>query len=191
MKQRDSISQLVHSRESDFLKFINSRISKNLKTQITAEEILSETVRYALEHPDMIENREEEDLFLFLLWKAKLLVCDKVRRLEAVGESKQPARIEFSLQEAERSTMPSPTLQLHREDKKTALLRYLDMLPNVDQRTVLRLVRLDGHSIEDVSKMMGRSPDAIKKLMRRAFENLVWKARSSGARKFATTGETT
>lgn len=182
------ISKLVSEREDDFRNFINSRIAKPLRAKILAEEILSETVRYALEHPALVKDRSDEKLFFFLLWKAKLLVCDRVRNIKAASNLEQTVSLKVA--EKTKDDFQSPTMRLHREDKRVALENYIALLPNRDQRTVLQLMRVDNFNLDQVSETMGRSPEAVKKLVRRAMENLISAARRAGSDKFLTTGET-
>lgn len=192
METKNRLQELLSAKQKNILKYINSIIGSNLRKELAAEEVLAETVRYVLEHPEQLKGRSLNDLFLFFLWKAKMVVIDKARNLKS--SSMILPDDEHSLSEMmaqNRNVAPSPSLLLHREEKKLSLRRCLDLLSNVDQKTAIRLVRIEGQSVEEAGKTMKRSPDAVRKLVERGFVNLVWKIRSSGAMRFATTGETT
>lgn len=188
---RARIEGLLEAKQTAFCKFINSKIDKDLRQYILVEDILSETIEYAIQNEKLLAHRDEHQLLIFLFWKAKMLVCDKVRRLQTTRKRQQAILNHRSAsQSIDRLIAPSPSFLLHRESKRTELLHYLSMIPSPDQRQALELVQFEGNSVREAAEKMGKSVESVKKLVSRGFANLVIKAQSSGARKYATTGIT-
>lgn len=188
---KNRIEDVLRQKEKSLYKFINSKINKDLRQLILAEEVLSECIEYALNNQELLEKRTEDDVFVFLLWKAKCIVCDKVRRLQTARKNEQALVSRAIASEiTDRAVAPSPTLLIHRETKRAALHRCLSMISSEDQRTALELVQFKGHTVREAANIMGKSVDSVKKLLRRGFLNLAVEARRLGARQFATTGVT-
>lgn len=66
---------------------------------------------------------------------------------------------------------PSPSGQAMAHEQAEALRRALARLPD-DYRRVITLRYDDGQSFEEIGRLMGRSPDAARKLWARAMERL-------------------
>lgn len=190
MDTKSQIESLLIAKNDEILKYINSIIGDKLRTQVNAEEILAETVRYAMENPGCLENRTQEKAMYFFLWKAKKLVLNQARSFKT-RTTHQQAKSEENQNEVALDVEPSPTFLLHRADKRLALRECLNLLSNEAQRNALKLVKIDGLSAEDAAKAMGKTPEAVRNLVKRGFASLVQKVYAAGGRKYATTGETT
>lgn len=191
MGQKDELSALLLERKSSLMRYINSLIGNILRRSLDAEEVLSEALRYLLEHPEHLENRNARELYLFLLWKSKMIVRDRAKQLRRSNQRTEKLVNTIDLcGEGGSQTVPSPTLQIHREDKRVSLKRCIDMIPSADQRKALSLVRLQGYSFIEVGLLMNKTPDAVKQLVRRGFESLVQILRRHGGWKYETTGVT-
>lgn len=178
------LDSLMNRRGTDLLRFINSRIFKRLRNHISPEDILAEAVSYVIERPDLAESRQsEDDLFGFLAWKAKMLICDKARRISRTEE------IEASLV-PDLQIAPSPTLVLHREDKREALLQCIERISNTEQKKIIELVIIQGMTVGEAAQQMQRSPAATRTLLWRAMGLLSQKANRGDVKKYDTSGVT-
>lgn len=193
MQERARLEELLSKSGHRLLRYIKSLINNNLRNQVSAEDILNEVVRYALERPEHWRKRSNEDLFIFFLWKSKLLVIDKARHLKVAAKANAGHGISTIEKGgvSGRIVEPSPTFLIHRRAKRSAMESYLERLPNGDHREALRLVRIEGLSLSQAARVMGRSAEAIRKLVKRGLLNLARTARAAGAAKFETSGETT
>ena len=69
------------------------------------------------------------------------------------------------------SGSPSPSLQAARAEGIQILLIQLSSLPE-DYRKAIRLHHLEGRSLEEVARSMGRAPDAVRGILYRARKKL-------------------
>lgn len=188
MQVKSRLEKLLSEKESNILRYLNSLIRNNLRNRVSAQEVLDDAVCYLMEHPEQTECRSDKDLFLFLLWKSKKLVIDRARQIKTQDDS--CFSIARTLDE-QRWIAPSPSLVLHRLAKQISLRDCLNSLPSEEQKTALRLMRIEGLTSQQAAKRMGKTPEAVRKLVERGFASLVERIKGSGAKKFATTGETT
>lgn len=192
MDCKNRIESLLLDERSKCLNSINSLLGNHLRNIMEAEEVLDEALVYALQRTELWQSRSRKELMGFLLWKSKCIIIDKARAMKV--EAKAIAEKESALAENERGkngTEFSPTFVLHRQAKRTAMERYINMLRNEDQKSALRMVRIEGRSLADAARVMGKSPGAVEKLVERGFESLMRTIRGAGGWKFNTTGETT
>ena len=187
------IEGLVSERQEKITSRIKSYIRKDLHREIPPEEILSETICYLLRHPSVGEQLSREELYRLLLWKARHLVCDRIHKLRNTDWALRSGALDLPEASfgAERATQASPTVILHREDKRKAIRHTIDLLPNGEQKTALRLVKIENRTNEEAAKIMGKSPEAVRKLAERGFQQLATVLRSFGKSKFESSGETT
>lgn len=178
---KSQIETLLHSRKEDLYRRIKYYLGKNLGKAATQEEILAETVCYFLEHPNGLETKEQSELYNIFLWKARRVVWDRVRKIDRFEEALQEMGEEISDPSAEsRMTHPSPSLLLHRESKRQDLRRAIGLIPSEDQRRALWLMRIENRSLAEAAQTMGKSTQAVKKLIERGFRNLVFQLKSGG-----------
>lgn len=189
MQTKTRLEEFLGRKGEDLLRFINSKIDNNLRKTATAQDVFNDLIRYAMEHPAEVEKRSDQDLFICFLWKAKLLVYDKVKEMKKHDPENVAQRLKIS-PKAEKLG-PSPTYVLHRQDKQQALRYYLSMITSPEQKRAMELVRLEGLTLAEAGARMGKTVTAVEKLLERGFANLVNKVRRSGGWKYATTGETT
>jgi RNA polymerase sigma factor (sigma-70 family) len=64
---------------------------------------------------------------------------------------------------------PSLTSIVRREEAKASLWSVLERLPP-DYATVVRMLRIDGLSTDEVAKRLGKQPAAVRKTLSRALE---------------------
>jgi RNA polymerase sigma-70 factor, ECF subfamily len=66
---------------------------------------------------------------------------------------------------------PTPSQVLVRQEERAALEKALDKLPDA-QRTAVRLKHLEGWSLEDIARHLGRTPAAVGQLIYRGMRSL-------------------
>jgi RNA polymerase sigma-70 factor (ECF subfamily) len=67
--------------------------------------------------------------------------------------------------------VPTPSVVMMANEQMQELHRAMERLPD-DQRQILTLRYLEGRSFEDIGQIMGRTPNAARKLWGRAVERL-------------------
>jgi RNA polymerase sigma-70 factor (ECF subfamily) len=78
-----------------------------------------------------------------------------------------PSSPELSMGDALAGSGTSPSQAAAREEARTRLQWLLAQLPE-DQRTVVRLLRMEGRPVREVAQAMQRSEEAVRKLFSRA-----------------------
>ncbi|MBL9148980.1 MAG: sigma-70 family RNA polymerase sigma factor [Phycisphaerae bacterium] len=91
------------------------------------------------------------------------------RRLETHAANAEASR--DRLLETLAATSSTPSRSLRRAEAHRLLDRAIEDLP-LDYQTVIRAYDLEGRSIEDVARDLGRSPGAVHMLRARAFQRL-------------------
>lgn len=188
-KKRIEVFLLKYSKS--IIRRIQPLLRSDFSHEITAEEILGEAVVYALEHPDRWEKQSDQHLYNSILWKCKRLVIDKMRRVGALSRAieKQEEILAEKSRKGE-DMAPSPTLVLHRQDKLSAVEKFLEELPEEEVRVAVRLVRIDGHTFKEAAEIMGKNSQEFRRIIRRGLAQIFRIAETHGGRKYITTGET-
>lgn len=175
------LEELLRTRKADLLRRVNYYLGKSLRKKTVPEEILAESVCYFLEHPNGLESKDQEQLYNIFLWKARRVVCDRVRRLERFAEVVDELGHNYPNSESERRlTQPSPTLVLHRESKRQDLRHAIGLIPSEAQRQALWLTKMEGHSLAETAQLMNRNTQSVKKLVERGFKSLALVLKSRG-----------
>jgi len=65
------------------------------------------------------------------------------------------------------SEMPSPYTQLELKDNVTHVMRIIDRLPDL-QQLILRMKHIDGFEIDEIAKITGSKPEAVRMNLSRA-----------------------
>lgn len=191
MKETSLIGDVLASKEKQILSYIRCVMGRRLRKHLAPEEVLGDAVRYLLERPQWIQERSAEQLFVFLLWKCKMIVIDRARRLKGFQEYwLEELRPLSELVHEGGSVEKSPSLILHRQQKRDDFRNLLNLIKSQNQRMALELVRMEGLSLAQAGAVMGKHPEAVRDLVRSAVTNLVRHLRASGGFKYATTGET-
>lgn len=189
MDAKARLDRFLTVHKNELVNFIKLKLDKKLGNFASAEDVLSEVFAYALSHPSDVEKRSDENLAIFLKWKSKMIIFDLARLSKKLDPNVIANKVENVSEH--KGSAESPSLLLHRQDKRHALRNYISMIKSPEQRLVMELVRLEGMSPKEVAEKLGKERAAVEKLLQRGFASLVSMLRASGGMKFATSGETT
>jgi len=160
---REAFERLVARDRARLRALVASRLSARLALDVDPDEVYQETLLRGLKDASRLEWRGEGS---FLRWLGGIvenvileLARKRVREKKVALEGDLPAG------------GVSPSRAARREDRFDRLERSLDEL-SPDHRQVILLTRIQGLSFEEAARRMGRSSDAVKKLLYRALREL-------------------
>lgn len=141
---------------------VEQRIGPRLATHVTVDDVVQETFLRALRGLKGFEG-DGSSFFRWLRTIAENVILESVR-----GERRgRFLSLDFDLS----GSTVSPTSRLQREERKARLDRAMATL-SPDHSQVISLVRLQGRSIQETARLLGRSPNATSQLLIRALEKL-------------------
>ncbi len=143
--------------------FIQGRIKPDYTERLDLEEILQDTFVRAFQSIDRFRGDDEETFRRWLTGIAN----NAVLRAEDQARRRQTLEITHELPAAS----VSPSKALRRNERFVRLQDSFDALTG-DYREVIRLTRIEGLSIREAAKRMGRSKAAVKMLFSRALKEL-------------------
>lgn len=155
------------------------QVGRRLRGKLDASGVVQQTLLEAHRGLDGFRGRGEPELAAWLRRILARNLADEFRRL---GAGKRDVARERSLEEAvDRSSadmaawlaaaQSSPSRQAVWHEQLLHLAEALARLPE-DQRTAVELHHLQGHSLADVGREMGRSKEAVAGLLSRALKRL-------------------
>ena len=142
---------------------IISYVDPSLRQKLDCEELLQQTFVSALQSMDHFEWRGDGSFVAWLSGIARNVVRKTLRK-------KQPGQTLEVVQN--RSTGEASPSRILRRDERFDRLETAFQRLNEDHREVLTLARIDGLPIDEISKRMKRSPDAVRHLLFRALKQL-------------------
>ena len=160
---RSAFDELVASLQDRVRGFVRSRIRTEFRDRLDADEILQDTFVRAYRSIGRFRGEDHESFTRWVMGIARIAV------IKAVNESL--GRPEFEISRDFADTDVSPSKALRRENRFDRLQEALDKLSG-DYREVVYLVRIEGLSTKQVAEKIGRSPEAVKKLLGRALRRL-------------------
>jgi RNA polymerase sigma-70 factor, ECF subfamily len=174
----EALGQALEACRGYLLLIAQQELGADLKAKGGASDLVQETFLKAHRHFARFHGNVESEL---LSWLRRLLLNTLIdfRRLYAETAKRRASR-EVSLGSTDSSyapgdglpaNQPSPSGVAMAHEREQAFQRALDRLPD-DYRLVLLLRYQEGHSFEEISRLMNRSPNAVRKLWARAAERL-------------------
>jgi RNA polymerase sigma-70 factor (ECF subfamily) len=151
------------------------QLGPDMRGQVDPSDLVQQTLLKAHAKQDQFRGQTDAQLGAWLRQILAHELADAVRRLTGVGER---AKIEHSLEDsaarleawlADESL--SPTRQAIRQEELVRLAEALARLPE-DQRLAVELKHLQGHSVAEISRLMGRTKEAVGGLLRRGLKRL-------------------
>lgn len=161
-----SLIERILARLPDLSRFVGRRLGPELRQRESASDIVQSTVRELLAS-GRFEDRGEDSLRAWLEAAAEHKIQNRARRWRTAARG---ARGEVPFDDAE-SSLRSPSGDAAIEEDKGRLERALEALP-ATSRLALERVQLQGQSYAEVAEELGKSPEAVRKLVARALARL-------------------
>lgn len=167
---QDALTRLLYLAGSRYERHMQARIPDNLRSLISAEDIIQIAMASAL---DEIESFRSDSLGAFMLWFKRIAensLQSEVRALRAKkrGGAKKGAASNPPLDACESPTKDGlPGEKLEREEVLVAVRMNLDDLPTT-QRNAIRLHHLESKSISETAETLGKSRGKVRGIIERA-----------------------
>jgi RNA polymerase sigma-70 factor (ECF subfamily) len=147
---------------------IRTRLGAELARALEVDDVAQETFLKAYESIDRFRWKGKDSFFRWLGGIAEHVILNwaRSRPRERAGAWNADAGEADIAQ-----TAPSPSKAARRNERFERFETVLESL-SPDYRTVVRLARLEGPSIEETARRMGRSPNAVSHLLLRALRKL-------------------
>ena len=142
---------------------IDGRIGVGLRKTVEVEDLVQETFLWAFKSVRTFEWQGEDSFLRWLGGISHHVV------LKAAGRAK--GRESAALTDEIATDENSPSKILARGERFDRLQAAVDTL-SPDHRDVILLTRIEGLKVNEAARRMGRSPEAVKKLLRRALKKL-------------------
>lgn len=160
---REAFETLTSHRSQRIHALIASRLNARIVFGVDPEDVYQETLLRAFQSIERFEWRGEGSFLRWLGGIAENVILHLAR--------KQARERSTSLEEDVPTQSISPGRAIRRDDRFHRLKDSLDQL-RPDHREAITLVRLKGMTFEQVAEQMGRSPEAVKRLLHRALKSL-------------------
>jgi RNA polymerase sigma-70 factor (ECF subfamily) len=155
------------------------QLGPRLQGKLDPSDLVQQTLLQALEALDQFRGRSEAKL---AAWLRQILARNLANAARDLGRAKRDVARELSLEAAlEQSSarleawlaaeQPSPSQQAQRKEQVLRLAEALASLPKAQQEA-LTLHYLQGWSLGDIGRHLGRSPAAVAGLIKRGLKQL-------------------
>ena len=159
---REAFEKLVNDHRKRLMRHIENRLGKKVRLKLEAEDVLQETFIIAFESVNKFRSQGEGSFYSWLCSIAEHKIWSASQKLS------------WSQLELKRDLTGSdvpPSKDLRRQERFDRLEKAMGSLGG-EQRTALRLARIEGLTIKDIAVRMHRSPNAVYKLIARALVQL-------------------
>lgn len=154
-------------------------ISQKWQSMLSVDDVMQQTYADAYLTIAGFENRHEDSFEAWLLTCARRNLLDAVRMLSARKRGGDHQRIEFRNEEESTAVLlehlvgtdSTPSRHAARLEANAALREMIGRLSS-NQRRVVRLYDIEGTSVDDVAKSLGKSVGAVFMLRARAHDRL-------------------
>jgi RNA polymerase sigma-70 factor (ECF subfamily) len=155
------------------------QLGPRLQGKLDPSDLVQQTLLQALEALDQFRGRTEAEL---AAWLRQILAHNLANAAGDLGRAKRNVTRECSLEAAlEQSSarleawlaveQPSPSQQAERKEQVLRLAEALASLPEAQQEALTRH-HLQGWSLEEIGRHLGRSPAAVAGLIKRGLKQL-------------------
>jgi RNA polymerase sigma-70 factor (ECF subfamily) len=156
-----------------------AQLDPRLQGKLDASDVVQQTLLQAHDKIDQFRGQSAEELAAYLRKILGNVLVDAVRQFDA---GKRDLALERSLRASLEDSAPrldawlaadqsSPSQKAVRHEEVQKLARALAQLP-LDQRIAVELKHLQGWSLEEIGRNMGRSTTAVGGLLRRGLRKL-------------------
>jgi len=154
------------------------KLGTQLREKLEVDDIVQSSLRRVTEALDEFEFRSLEEWRRWLREIVDHTIVDANRRLhcqkrcpEGLVSIRAPGTDSSSSGVEPESPDPGPATQVSRKEEWEQLLATLSRLPD-DHRKAIRLYHLEGRTLAEVAKELGRSEKAVESLLARARETM-------------------
>ena len=159
---REAFQELVGRFADRLQNQIRGRMGPLVRERLEVDDLHQETLLRAFESIGRVKWDGEERFYRWMASIAEHLILNATQKRSIAG---------LKLDERDAASDSSPSKSPRRVERFERLETAFQHL-NADQRKALELSRLEGRKLKDVAKAMGRSPEAVRKLIARALLQL-------------------
>jgi RNA polymerase sigma-70 factor (ECF subfamily) len=145
---------------------LERKLGRRVSEESSLEDLLQETFLRALGLMDRFEWRGEGSVLRWLVAIGEHLILNAAQRA-----ARGPLKLEVGPAGEPRDPGVSPSRAMRREERLRRLEKALAGLSPAEREAILAM-RIDGLSLEEAARRLGKSPEAIKKAVTRALERL-------------------
>ena len=165
---------------------VRFRMGTELRSKLESMDLVQETLIHALKRLDDFTYKDEGD---FVRWISKIAENEVRGNLRKLHAGKRDIRKEVRFDKDGSATGPgfvaspglirttTPSVIMSRKDEMVKLEKAMDEL-KPQYREVIILTKIEGLSYKEISEKLGKSNDAIRKLVSRAMAELTVAFRS-------------
>jgi RNA polymerase sigma-70 factor (ECF subfamily) len=175
---REALGKALEACRAYLLLVAEKELDPDLRAKAGASDLVQQTFIEAQRDFAHFQGDSEKEL---LAWLRRLLLhnlADFTRRYKGTDKRQVASEVPLALDGTSQgpagglaADTPSPSGQAMRHEQDEALQQALGRLPE-DYRQVIRLRYQEERSFEDIGRLMGRTPNAARKLWLRAVECL-------------------
>lgn len=154
-------------------------VDPRLQSKLDASDIVQQTMLEAHEARGQFRGGSDGE---WIAWLRQILVRNLSNALRDFGRAKRDVTREWSIQAAIDDSssrleswlaaeQSSPSQRAERSEQVLRLAEALAVLP-ADQRTVLELRHLQGRSLAEIARHIGRTPPAVAGLLHRGLKTM-------------------
>ncbi len=174
---RSQSARLLAEHGLAVLEWLSDKIPRRWQAVLSAEDVLQQTCIDAFLHFDQFVPETENSFAAWLRTIAERNLLNALRGLEADKRGGKHRRVEprtaddsFDLLcEQLASSQSTPSRHVARDEARAALSNAVQQLPE-DYRRVVQMYDLDAQPVEDVARVLNRSPGAVHMIRARAHE---------------------
>ncbi|MBN1443058.1 MAG: sigma-70 family RNA polymerase sigma factor [Planctomycetes bacterium] len=159
---RQAFEELVGACEPRVAALARDLLGKRARQYVEVADIVQETFAKAFQHIDRLVWRGDEAFLGWLSSIARNVVLSAVQKVQ---------RAPLQLQRDVPDSGASPSKNLRRQERFERLQKAIDALPP-QYRQVIVLARMEKLEVKEIAARMNRSPNAVKKLLARALQEL-------------------
>jgi RNA polymerase sigma-70 factor (ECF subfamily) len=160
---RGAFDELIGLHRGRIEALIGSRLGARLGRELELDDVLQETLLGAFRSLGSFRWRGEDSFLRWLGGIAEHVILTAARRAR-----RHP---EVPLDREVAASGDSPSRELRRGERFERFQAALDSL-DPEARQVITLARLEGHSVQEVARRMGRTPNAVSILLYRSLIKL-------------------
>jgi len=176
-----SLNELCQVYWSRVLWIVRLRMGKELRSRLESIDVVQDVLMYAFRSLGNFTYRNEGD---FLRWLSKLVESRLRDDLKKLHAAKRDIRREVRFDSHGRTTQggnirtggpieaTTPSEILSKRENLTRLEKAIDLL-KPEYREIIVLTKIEGLSYKEIAARLGKSDEAVRKMVSRAIETLI------------------